>query len=79
MDLAKATRYGGLERDYLNEKSTKEVKTRQDGAKLAFHYVFALFPLHDNEQRGAAVIGQFWPKYTTSNPKAQLNPLVYLH
>ncbi|KHF98173.1 hypothetical protein F383_37315 [Gossypium arboreum] len=51
------------------KKSIKEVKTRQDGAKFVFHYVFAPFPLHDNEQRGAAVTGQFWPRY---------NKLIYI-
>lgn len=64
MQWTKATRYDGLEEDYLNKKSTNEVKTQQDWAKLAFHYVFAPFPLHDNEQRGAAVQANFGPNTT---------------
>ncbi|KHG12241.1 hypothetical protein F383_19513 [Gossypium arboreum] len=72
----KATRCDELEGDYLNKKSNKEVKTQQDRAKLAFHYVFAPFPLHDNEQRGAAVTGQFFSPFTTFNPNTP-NPLTF--
>ena len=34
-------------------EAPKQVKTQQDRANLAFLCVFALFPLYDNEQRGA--------------------------
>ncbi|KAK5839810.1 hypothetical protein PVK06_008650 [Gossypium arboreum] len=46
----------------LLEEEEKKYRDSVRPGKIGPFIVFAPFSLHDNEQRGAAVIGQFWPR-----------------